>query len=345
AITFALAALSRKNGAVPSKEHALMDRQVRHLARLVDELLDVARVTHGKVAVERRQLDLAEVAQAAFDAFEAKARANSLSFRIELCERPLFVLGDPQRLEQVIGNLLANAIKYTKPGGTVTLQVGERSNGAGEFALIAVEDNGVGLAPEMRERIFAPFAQVDSTLDRSQGGLGLGLALVQSIVALHGGNARALSNGLGLGSRFEISLPRADSTERSAPRAAASPAHNALLRIVLVEDNPDIRDLLTELLQCSGHSVTPTQDGPSGLEALLSIQPDLAFVDVGLPGFDGYELARRARASGSHARLVALSGYGQKEDKRRSREAGFDEHLVKPVDNDEIVKAVARASA
>jgi CheY-like chemotaxis protein/nitrogen-specific signal transduction histidine kinase len=341
AITFALLALDRKTPAgTKPNEYGIMERQVRHLSRLVDELLDVARVTHGKVAIDKRPVDLAEVVQGAFEAYAPRAREQGLEYELALAPslRPLWVLGDRQRLEQVVGNLLTNAIKYTPSGGKVrvTLDADEES------AHVSVVDNGVGLVEEMRERIFAPFVQVDSSLDRAQGGLGLGLSLVQSLVALHGGSVSAFSDGLGKGSRFEVTFPR----ERRARALTPEPSvvdRRAPLTVVLVEDNGDIRELFAELLRESGHAVTAAGDGPSGLQAVLSLQPDIAFVDVGLPGFDGYELARRARASGSHARLVALTGYGQKEDKSRAEEAGFDEHLVKPVANEDIRHALSRA--
>ncbi len=338
AITFALLALDRKSPGGPRpNEYGIMERQVRHLSRLVDELLDVARVTHGKVAIDKQPVDLAEVVQGAFEAFEPRAREQALEYSLGVSARPVWVMGDRQRLEQVMGNLLTNAIKYTPRAGSVRvlLEADARSVRA------AVVDSGVGLAEEMRERIFAPFVQVDSTLDRSQGGLGLGLALVQSLVALHGGTVAANSDGLGLGSRFEIALPRASDVHAPSSVAAAG-RPEASLRVLIVEDNSDIRELFSELLRESGHDVTSAEDGPSGLQALLSQQPDIAFVDVGLPGLDGYELARRARSSGSQSRLVALTGYGQKEDKVRARDAGFDEHLVKPVAEEDIWRALSR---
>lgn len=343
AITFAVSALDRKSTSVPRPpELGVLERQARHLSRLVDELLDVARVTHGKVSLERREVSLLEVARGAFESFAHKAQEHELSYALKAEEGSLFVEGDRQRLEQVIGNLLSNAIKYTPRGGSVTLEL----SGDEAVATIAVSDSGVGLAPDMRERVFAPFAQVDRTLDRAQGGLGLGLALVQSIVSLHGGRVRAHSPGLGKGCRFEVQLPRSPApASRVVERPALLPEIPSHLRVVLVEDNGDIRELFRDLLQQLGHQVSSAEDGPSGLDRLLAFQPDIAFVDVGLPGFDGYELARRARASGSRARLVALTGYGQREDKVRAADAGFDEHLVKPVHDEDIRQALARGCA
>lgn len=341
AITFALAALERKNAGAPRPtELGIVQRQSRHLARLVDELLDVARVTHGKVSIDRQRLDLAEIAKSAFEAYEGRAREQGLDYRLEVQKGPLWVLGDRSRLEQIIGNLLTNAIKYTPQGGSVTLQAQVRDG----QVLVSVQDSGVGLAEDMRDRVFTPFTQVDSSLDRSQGGLGLGLALVKSLVALHAGSVRAESEGIGRGCRFEVSLPLAAPQEVAAEPAVNDGLTMSKLRVVLVEDNEDIRELFTEMLQEHGHSVTAAADGPSGLDAVLSVQPDIAFVDVGLPGIDGYELARRARDRGSKSRLVALTGYGQKEDKQRAHDAGFDEHLVKPVGDDAIRGAMARAA-
>ena len=339
AIALALTALERKSPTGPRpQEHAVMERQLNHLSRLVDELLDTARVTRGKVVIERKRVDLAEVSKAAFETYELRARERELAYRLNLAEHPLFVLGDRQRLEQALGNLLANAIKYTSLGGHIDVEVFAE----GESACVAVIDDGVGLAPEMLERVFAPFAQVDSSLDRSQGGLGLGLALVQSLVSLHDGEVRASSAGLGRGCRFEMRLARAEGSGQPADVATPSAVPAALLRIVVVEDNEDIRELFVQSLADTGHSVASAADGPSGLEALLSFGPDVAFVDVGLPGFDGYEVARRARAAGSRSRLVALTGYGQNEDRQRAVDAGFDEHLVKPVLDGDLQRSLHR---
>jgi len=340
AITLALAALERKNPTgARTPEHAVMERQAKHLVRLVDELLDVARVTRGKVVIERRRVDLAEVTEAAFEAYELRARERDLAYRLHVVERPLFVMGDRQRLEQVLGNLLANAVKYTPLGGRIDVEVSADDHSA----RVTVTDNGVGLAPEMLGRIFAPFEQADSSLDRAQGGLGLGLALVQSLVSLHGGEVHASSAGLGRGCCFEVRLARVEGSPQPAEAVPAPTASVSPLKVVVVEDNEDIRELFVQSLEHTGHSVTCAADGPSGLEALLALGPDVAFVDVGLPGFDGYEVARRARAAGSRSRLVALTGYGQNEDKRRAAEAGFDEHLVKPVLDDDLRRSLERS--
>jgi CheY-like chemotaxis protein len=296
-------------------------------------------VTHGKVTLKRQALDLVEIAQHTFEALLPSARARQLVYELQVPPHPLFVEGDRQRLEQVLNNLLTNAIKYTPQSGSVWLE----ARMVGSSVHVAVIDTGVGLAPEMRDRVFAPFAQVDASLDRAEGGLGLGLALVRSIVLLHGGEVHAFSDGLGRGSRFELRLPHLETAPQAADVAQDVAGSIERRRIVLVEDNADIRELFAELLERSGHEVCVADDGPKGLEQVLRFVPDVAFVDVGLPGFDGFELARRVRANGSRVRLVALTGYGQAEDKRRAAEAGFDEHLVKPVLDDDIVRAIARA--
>jgi signal transduction histidine kinase len=340
AISFALSSLNRKGAdATRPLEYEVMGRQVRHLSRLVDELLDVARVTTGKVSLDRHPLDLAEVAEQAFDAFEPRAHDQGLTFRLEVSERPLITLGDRQRLEQALGNLITNAIKYTPRGGDVVLRI----SGDADSLHVEVSDSGIGISEDMLERIFAPFAQVDASLDRSQGGLGLGLALVRSLVALHEGSVRAYSAGLGHGARFVITLPRSTQANAGSVAPSTLPPQISPRRILLVEDNADIRTMFTLLLRDSGHSVTSASDGPSGLEALLNDKPDLAFVDIGLPGFDGYELARRVRASGSSVWLIALTGYGQEEDRRRAAEAGFSEHLSKPVREHAVWRAISRA--
>jgi signal transduction histidine kinase len=339
AISLAVSLLGQKASDKKPREYGIIERQVKHLSRLVDDLLDVARVTHGKVILKRERLDLVQLARGAFETQEPRAREQCLAYYITVPEGPLWVDGDRQRLEQVFGNLLTNAIKYTPRGGAVQLDI----RGDGQTVSVHVVDTGVGLAPEMQERVFEPFAQVDTSLERAQGGLGLGLALVRSIVQLHGGTVSAGSEGLGRGSRFSVNLPQTDAAvvTQSAPPDASAEATRK--RILIVEDNPDLRDLFVQLLQGAGHEVACANDGPAGLREVLALAPDIAFVDVGLPGFDGLELARKARERGSRSHLVALTGYGQAEDRKRTAEAGFDEHLVKPALDSEIARSIARA--
>jgi signal transduction histidine kinase len=340
AIGLAIATLDR---AVPEalrpKQYGVIERQSRHLGRLVDDLLDVARITHGKVVLKREVLNLTEVARGTFDAFETRARERQLSFDWHAPDARLAVLGDRKYLEQVFSNILSNAIKYTPRGGAISVTLGTE----GEGAVVTVKDTGIGVAPGMLERIFEAFAQVDRSMDRADGGIGLGLALVRSIVNLHGGRVSAKSAGLSQGTSFVIELPLAPAMfEVETP---GSPLENLPKgkRVVVIEDNSDIRELLADLLALGGHRVSCAEDGPAGLEKILELSPDVAFVDLGIPGFDGFELARRARASGSTAWLVALTGYGQPEDKKRASEAGFDEHLTKPVIESDVRGAPLRS--
>jgi signal transduction histidine kinase len=322
-----------------SREHLIIDRQSRHLGRLVDDLLDAARIRHGKVVIHRQRENLVDIARSAFETFETAAREHGLDYEFHAAHEDVWVDADRQRMEQVFNNLLTNAIKYTSAGGTVRMIVLD-ANGT---AMVRVSDTGIGIAPEMRERIFDVFAQVEATLDRSLGGIGLGLALVRHIVELHEGSVTAQSEGLGQGSTFVVKVACSSVRPSEIPRPPAafdSPA--CPRRVVPVEDGEDIRELMTETVRRFGHQVTSAEDGPSGVEAILAARPDIAFVDVGLPGFDGLELARKVRNRGFVAPLVALTGYGQADDKKRAREAGFTEHLTKPVSGPEIEAVIRR---
>ena len=247
--------------------------------------------------------------------------------RLEVVTEPTWVDGDQSRVEQIVMNLLSNAIKYTPEGGVIAIAV----KGDGQTARLRVADTGTGIPAHMIERIFDLFVQGERTLDRSEGGLGIGLTLVRRLVELHGGSIDASSAGVGQGSAFVVELPQIPE-----PSVVAEVPADATVvgprRILIIEDNKDSREMLRVLLELGGHEVHEASDGPSGIEALRRVRPDVALVDVGLPGFDGYELARRARADGETIMLVALTGYGLPDDHRRSREAGFDAHLVKPVE-------------
>jgi two-component system CheB/CheR fusion protein len=306
-------------------------RQARHMARLLDDLLDVARVTKGKIELRRETVDLSRVSAEALTAVQSQFEAKGLQVDIELPDDPLLVQGDPARLQQVESNLLTNAAKFTPRGGQVTLSAQIEGN----EAVVRVRDNGAGIEPNMLKRIFDPFVQSHGTRDQADGGLGIGLTLVKRIIELHGGSIEAHSAGPGQGSEFTIRLQAVPPAETPAKPDQQSPQSvNRRQRILLVEDNKDSRDILKALLQLEGYEVTTAADGPSGLESLLTNPPDVALVDIGLPGgFDGLELARRARAAklDGRTRLVALTGYGQQRDRQRVAQAGFDEHLVKPL--------------
>jgi len=312
----------------------VIHRQVRHLARLVDDLLDVGRVSTGKIILVRVPVDLAETVRRCADTLAGAGQTDR--HRIEVHAAPVWVEGDQSRIEQIVMNLLSNAIKYTPEGGLITVRV----EGDGAMARLAVSDSGVGISSHLLERIFDLFVQGERTLDRSEGGLGIGLTLVRRLVELHGGRIAASSPGPGQGSTFEVELPQIASPREARAPGGAAPTSGPR-RILLVEDNRDSREMLRQLLELHGHEVHEVGDGPGGLEALTRLRPDVALIDVGLPGLDGYELARRTRAAGHPVRLVALTGYGLPDDLRRSREAGFDAHLVKPVEPKRLFEVIA----
>jgi signal transduction histidine kinase/CheY-like chemotaxis protein len=317
-----------------SKELQIISRQSAHLTRLVDDLLDVARITHGKVSLKKTPVRLEESVRTSFETLQARARQHLAHYELTVLDPELYVDADKQRLDQIFGNLLTNAIKYTPAAGTVKVVV----RAEGEQAVVDITDDGVGLAPAMLARIFEPFAQVDSSLDRAQGGIGLGLALAHSIVERHGGTVRAASPGLDCGSTFSVHLPRIAAPAAEEHRSILANRVSSSQRIVVVEDSEDNRELLTALLAQLGHAVQVAPDGPIGLQRILEVVPDIAFVDIGLPGFDGFELARRARAAGYQATLIALTGYGSLADKQLALAAGFDLHLVKPVKEAELLQ-------
>ena len=321
--------------ALARRAHEVIGRQVRQLGRLVDDLLDVGRVTTGKISLTRTAVDLAETARRCVAGLLPDEEAPR--HRVTVEAEPTWVAADQARVEQIVMNLLSNAVKYTPAGGDIQVTV----KGDGQMARLSVRDTGMGMTPYMLERIFDLFFQGERTLDRAEGGLGIGLTLVRRLVELHGGRVSAESPGLGLGSTINVELPEAAPPREAAPPAAA--AGPSPRRILIVEDSRDSRDMLRVLLEHAGHDVHEAADGPSGVEAVLRVQPDVALVDVGLPGLDGYELARqvRAQAGGRTVRLVALTGYGLPDDQRRSREAGFDAHLVKPVDPARLAAVIA----
>lgn len=333
--------LRRPEGA--ARPAAVIARQCGKLARLVDELLEVSRVASGKIALQRARTDLRRIVERSIESVQPAAARAGIAVEPALPAGAVAVDGDADRLGQVVGNLLSNAVKYTPRGGRVTVAL-ER---VGPSVLLRVRDTGVGIPAEMLERIFEPFTQAAGSLDRSEGGLGLGLALVRGIVDLHGGTVHARSEGAGAGSELVVELPAAAGGGEASPGAAEPAAERSERRhVVVVEDNPDNRETLVMLLELLGHEVTSACDGPSGARAVLEERPDVAIVDIGLPGFDGYEVARRVRSAlGPDVVLVALTGYGQAEDRERARRAGFDVHLTKPADVDRVARAVARAGS
>jgi CheY-like chemotaxis protein len=281
-------------------------------------------------------LDLTRLLErVAAGARDTKAAARRQVVALNLSGGPLYIQGDPTRLEQIFTNLLDNASKYTDAGGKIEVTASSFTRDAEPWVRIGVIDTGIGMAPESLPTIFGLFSQADVAIDRSRGGLGIGLTLVKTLVELHGGRVTASSSGLGTGSRFEVELPMLLSDEqRPTPAPRSASARSTSRRILIVEDNTDVRDGLVELCQMWGHQVFTAGDGPEGVRVALAERPDVAFIDIGLPGLDGYEVAQRIRSDeiGKELLLIALTGYGSREQKARAIEAGFDHHLVKPVD-------------
>jgi signal transduction histidine kinase/ActR/RegA family two-component response regulator len=338
AIATAAHVLSLDRSRDESADHAqrVINRQVRHLARLVDDLLDVTRVTTGKVTLVYEPVDFSALVLRSIDSLELSSRETDQGpgpqLQVEV-DPGLWVNGDPTRLEQIVTNLLTNAIKYTPAGGSVRVVAGAE----GDRIVIRVADTGIGIEPKLLPHIFERFIQADTGPARSHGGLGLGLTLVKHFVGLHHGEVSAASDGVGSGSVFTVSLPTAPPKPSAVAPALALVATRR--RVLLVEDQVDAREMMRFALEFAGHYVTEASDGPSAVAAVADTNPHIAFVDIGLPGFNGYEVARRVRAMRGRAIvLVALTGYGQPSDREQSEGAGFDHHLVKPVDLDRVIE-------
>ena len=319
---------------------AVISRQVEHLARLTDDLLDAGRAIMGKIVLERRTLDLAALVARVLATMQAGGRFGAHRLEREL--QAVWVHADETRMEQIVTNLVGNALKFTPPAGTISVSVGR----AGADAVLLVRDTGVGMSSELQTRAFELFVQGDAPLDRGQGGLGIGLTLVRRLAELHGGTVTAASDGPGRGTEFNVRLPAvAPPAQMTSGRRELETA--AKRDILIVEDNADAADTLRRLLELSGHRVRVARDGVAGLEALLSECPQIALVDVGLPRMDGYELARRMRTSMNGRALpfmVAVTGYGLPEDRERALASGFDEHLTKPVDAAALARVLAKAA-
>lgn len=323
------------------KCRAMIEKQSRHVTRMVDDLLDVSRLELGKVELRVQGVDLNESMAAAVDACATITQARRHVVRLRRSPRPLPVRADPVRLEQIIGNLIVNAAKFTPDGGAIDVA----ASAADGHAVVEVTDNGVGIKAEMLESIFGLFTQDGVTLSRSQGGLGIGLTLVRRLVELHGGTVHAYSEGLGSGSRFEVRLPLDARPVHGETPTAKRAGWGASKRILVVEDGADSRESLAMLMATWKHEVIFAVSGPEGLDRARELRPDVALIDIGLPGFDGYEIARRIRGEGSAwaraVRLIALTGYGQAADRARALEAGFDVHLLKPVDPAKLRELIA----
>ena len=312
------------------------NRQVFNLVRLVDDLLDVSRITRGKVELRKAEVDLSSIVQNAIGTSRGHIDGRGHELTVTFAPGHFRLEADATRLEQVVSNLLTNAARYTEPGGSISVRLKREEAGGVPWAVLSVSDTGRGLAPDMLDTVFDMFVQVSPSIDRSSGGLGIGLTLVKRLVGMHGGSVSAHSAGLGQGSEFVVRLPLAAQAPRAvqAPRVVQAASRPSKRRVVVVEDREDVREMLKELLEDLGHEVEEAADGLAGAAKVLEVCPDVALVDVGLPGIDGYELARRVRAAqqGRSLYLVALTGYGGSEVRTKALEAGFDLHLVKPLD-------------
>jgi PAS domain S-box-containing protein len=333
-----LAALSnmleilRRTGAdhpAPPQAVDTMGRQLSQLVRLVDDLLDLSRITHNRLELRKAPVELGAVVAQAVEGSRAIVDSMRHDLRVVASGPPIHVEGDPARLAQVFANLIHNAAKYTSPGGAIEVRVERR----GGEAVVAVKDNGAGIPPGKLDSIFEMFQQVQGSLERSQGGLGIGLTLVRRLVQMHGGTVRAMSEGEGKGAEFVVRLPILAAGPAPAAQPAPSRPPSAGRRILVVDDNLDSAESLAMLLHITGHETVTAHDGAAALEAARRHRPEVVLLDIGLPTLNGYEVCRRLREEswGKGMVVIALTGWGQDEDRRKSREAGFDGHLVKPV--------------
>ena len=321
---------------VDARARGVIGRQVHHLSHLLDDLLDVSRIMSGKIELGHAPVDLARATRQCVEARQPVSDSPQLTVLMDA--RPFIVEGDVVRLEQVIGNLLDNAVKYSPPHSPIHITL----RGENGQAVLRIKDYGVGIAPDMLESIFEPFTQINTSLHRAGGGLGLGLAVARGLVEQHGGSITAHSVGLGHGTEFVVRLPlsSAASVAPDETRAPTAPPR----RIVVVEDHEDAREMLLELLSLQGHRVEGAGDGRAGLRLIVDSAPDIALIDVGLPELDGYEVARQVRRTmGQQVRLIAVTGYGQSYDRARAEEAGFDLHLTKPVSSKDLSQALGAA--
>lgn len=331
--------LRRQVSAVPEAQAGVdvIKRQATQLTRLVDDLLDVARVTRGRIDLQRSTLEIDHVVSQALESVESLLREKQHHISVSSSDGPLYVQGDFARLVQCVSNLLTNAVKYTDPGGEIRVQ----TRAEGGSVCIGVSDNGAGIAPELLPKIFDLFVQGQRTLDRAQGGLGIGLPVVRKLIEMHGGSVRARSAGVGKGAAFELRLPRTEAARVPAAAQSAPPAGGS--RIFIVDDNPDGANSLSLLLQLEGHETQAVHSSQEALARIEAFRPDFALLDIGLPGIDGYELLQRLKAlpALSATRFVAVTGYGRAGDRERIRRVGFDAHLVKPVNLPDLLELVA----
>lgn len=323
---------------VASSTRDMIDRQVQHLSRLVDDLLDVSRITRGKIELRLEHVDLGDVVNRGIET--ARPLIESKRHRLKVTQHgtSMRVMADVTRLTQVFGNLLNNAAKYTDPGGEISVSI--RADGTN--ATVEVKDSGVGMTPRILPRVFELFTQAETTLDRSQGGLGIGLTLVKTLVELHGGKVSAISEGVGKGSTFGVQLPLFQGEPASSSPTDSLGSASRRFRILVVDDNVDSAESLAMVLNLTGHEARTAHSGMEGLRIAREFRPEAVLLDIGLPSMDGYEVAREIRATyGTHpVTVIAMTGYGSEDDRRKSREAGFDIHLVKPLDLDALSRTL-----
>jgi len=333
--------MAGQNPAAAARVHQMMERQMAHLVRLVDDLLEISRISRGKIELKKELHAISAIIQHALETSKPFVESGKHTLNVSVPEAPIFLEGDAVRLSQVVSNLLNNAAKYMETGGSITLS----AQVEGENVVISVRDTGIGIPREMLSRVFEMFVQVENPLRRTQDGLGIGLSLVQTLVSMHGGTVEARSDGIGRGSEFIVRLPvakiqRSEDNARPVPQSKVDPA---VCRILVVDDNKDSAESLGMMLNFLGADVQVVYDGKTALESINTLRPTIIFMDLGMPGMDGCEVARdiRKRPENNEIRLIALTGWGQEEDRRRSRAAGFDQHLVKPIDFDALQAVLA----
>ncbi|HEX7843783.1 MAG TPA: ATP-binding protein, partial [Kofleriaceae bacterium] len=346
-IVTALQLMRLRGAELVERERTVIERQTQHLVRLVDDLLDISRITRGKTELKREPIEVAEIVAKAIEIASPLVEQRRHELDVQVAPHGLPVSADPARFAQVVANLLTNAAKYTEPGGRITITAAR----SGSDVELAVRDTGIGIAPEMLPRVFDLFVQERQALDRSHGGLGLGLSIVKSLVELHGGTVRAESAGRGQGTTMTVRLPSRAPVAVALP-LAAGPAHRTASAtggstVLVVDDNHDAAEMLAAFLREMGHATRVAHDGVEALQLVEQFEPDLALLDIGLPVMDGYELAARLRRRfpARSLRLVAVTGYGQESDRKRVLEAGFDGHLVKPVDVTHLQRLMCELAA
>jgi signal transduction histidine kinase/CheY-like chemotaxis protein len=337
-----LLSMPNANDSTRQRAVQIVGRQVTHMSRLLDDLIDIARITQRRLVLKREWVQVQSVVDTALEASSPAAEAKRHTLTAHVDQPLQWVNADPVRLAQVLANLLNNAAKYTDPGGRIALDVRAEDG----WLCFCVTDTGIGMSAEALQNVFAMFAQEQSALDRSEGGLGIGLALAKGLVELHGGTISAHSAGVGRGSRFEVRLPLAARSEDAAPQEAQAhaPVPSASRLVLLADDNADAAEVLAELLRLAGHQVRVANDGHAASDLAAQLRPHVLVLDIGMPGLNGYEVARQVRAHdwGANALLIAATGWGQEDDRRKALEAGFDLHFTKPFSPEQLLAAIAQ---